>query len=54
MKGIVDDRNQEWFREIMKMVRETPGSRKTVHDRIASEIEGGKPEKSSTGKGGRA
>ena len=54
MTMIIDDRNQEWFRKIMKVVKETPGCRKAVQDRVSNELKGEGREQSATKKERRA
>lgn len=53
MAEIIDDRNPDWLRQILKMVEETPGSRKAVHERISAEMQKGNREH-APGKGGEA
>ncbi len=41
MNEIIDDRHPDCLRRILKVVEETSGSRKTVHERISAELQGG-------------
>lgn len=39
MSRIIDDRHEDWFRQLMKVVEEASGSRKSVHERVSRELQ---------------